>query len=151
MPMLRKAKQNDIPEILEVIRPFVEQQLILKKSREDIQERLRDYFVYDESGTIVACAALYPGWEELGEIRTVAVSQEAQKKGIGKELVLACIEEAQNLGLPKIFVLTSEKEFFAKLGFIEVDKHTLPQKIFKDCIGCPHFLDCDEIAMVMEL
>ena len=74
-----------------------------------------------------------------------------QKKGIGKKLVLACIEEAQQLGLPKIFALTYEKVFFANMGFAEVDKHTLPQKIFKDCIGCPHFLDCDEIAMVLEL
>ena len=149
--MLRKARQNDVNAILDIIEPYVKQGILLEKTRQEIVTRLRDYFVYEENDGLAGCAALFPGWDSLGEICTLAVTQEMQKKGIGKQLVQACIEDAKELGLPKIFTLTYEKEFFAGMGFRVEDKHSLPQKIFKDCIKCPHYLDCSEIAMVLKL
>ena len=149
--MIRKATFSDIPGILSLIQPFVEQDIILGKTREDIVERIRDYFVYEEEGRIMGCCALYPGWDSLGEIRTTVVSPDRKGRGIGRKLVEACIKDARELGIPKLFVLTYEVEFFRKMGFEVVDMHSLPQKIFRDCIMCKHFPDCDETAMVMEL
>lgn len=149
--MVRKAVISDVDGILSLIRPFVEKEVILNKTRQDVIERLRDYFIYETDDKITGCSALYPGWEELGEIRTTAVAENMQGKGIGKELVLACLEEAKSIGIPKIFVLTYETAFFKNLGFKEVDKNTLPHKIFKDCIKCKHFPDCDETAFEMKL
>jgi amino-acid N-acetyltransferase len=149
--MLRKARQSDVESILDIIEPFVKKGILLQKNRQDIVNRLRDYFVYEENDELTGCAALFPGWNSLGEICTLAVVEHMQKKGIGKQLVQACIEDAKELGLPKIFTLTYEKEFFAHLGFREEDKESLPQKIFKDCIKCPHYHECSEIAMVLTL
>ena len=149
--MLRKARISDAIEIVALMRPYVEKEIILKKSQEEIIERIRDFFVWEENNTLLGCAAFYPGWEGLGEIRSTAVSDQAQKKGIGTQLVQGCIDEAKQLGVPRIFALTYESAFFSKLGFTELDKHDLPQKIFKDCLRCSRFLDCDETAMVMDL
>ena len=149
--MLRKAKQNDVDKILDVIEPFVKKGILLEKTRQEIVNRLRDYFVYEENNEIAGCAALFPGWDSLGEICTLAVAEHMQKKGVGKQLVQACIEDAKELGLPKVFTLTYEKDFFARLGFKEEDKESLPQKIFKDCIKCLHYHDCSETAMVLKL
>lgn len=149
--MLRKARQNDIEAVLDIIDPYVNRGILLKKTRQDIVVRIRDFFVYEDENEIAGCAALFPGWDGLGEICTLAVRESMQKKGIGTGLVKACIEDGRDLGLPKIFTLTYEKDFFRGQGFQEIDKHTLPQKIFKDCIKCPHYLDCNETAMIMEL
>ena len=95
--------------------------------------------------------ALNISWEDLGEIRSLAVIGESQNRGLGSQLVETCLEEAVELGLSKVFVLTLIKDFFARLGFEEVHKSTLPHKIWADCIKCPRFPDCDEIAMILEL
>ena len=90
-------------------------------------------------------------WEDLGEIRSLAVVEESQKGGLGSKLVKACLSEAVALGLSRIFVLTLIKGFFARFGFKEVEKSLLPHKIWADCVKCPKFPDCDEIAMILEL
>jgi len=149
--MIRKARLDDIENILNTIEPYVTEGILLEKTQQDIVVRLRDFFIYEEDGRLSGCVALFPGWDALGEICTLAVDGSCTNKGIGTELVQACIQDARELGLPKIFALTYEKEFFSKFGFKEVDKHTLPQKIFKDCIKCPHYLDCRETAVVLEL
>ena len=149
--MIRKALVSDSEAILEIIKPYVESEIILPKTLEEISGRIRDYFVFEEEGTVQGCAALYPGWDSLGEIRTTAVREENKGKGIGRQLVEACIEDARELGLPKIFVLTYEVDFFEKMGFSVVEKETLPHKIFKDCIKCRHFFNCDETAMIKAL
>ncbi len=149
--MIRKALLTDAGGILELIRPYVEKQIILPKTKEEITTRIRDYFVSETGGELTGCAALFPGWENLGEIRTTAVREDMKGKGIGRELIEACIEDARGLALPKIFALTYEMGFFAKLGFTKVEKESLPHKIFKDCIKCRKFLHCDETAVVKNL
>ena len=136
--MIRKALVSDADAILEVIKPYVESEVILPKTLEEVAGRIRDYFVFEEDGAIEGCAALYPGWESLGEIRTTAVREEMKGKGIGKKLIEACLEDARDLGLPKIFVLTYEVDFFAKMGFTVVGdgflEANIPHHAMEKCV-----------------
>jgi amino-acid N-acetyltransferase len=102
-------------------------------------------------GSIVACGALQIGWGDLAEIKSLAVAESHQGRGFGRQLVLACLEEGRTLGLGRIFALTYKPGFFEKLGFQIVDKATLPHKVWTECIRCPKFPDCGEIAVVLDL
>ena len=152
--MLRKARIGDVKTIHRLINMSARKGEMLSRSLMDIYHSLRDFFVYydeDESLVIGVCA-MNIIWENLAEIRSVYVDQNYRKRGIGKQLVEACISEAITLELYRIFSLTDKKDFFAKLGFKEVDRSTLPQKIWSDCFRCPKYPDyCDEVAMVIEL
>ena len=152
--MLRKARIGDVKTIHRLINMSARKGEMLSRSLMDIYHSLRDFFVYydeDESLVIGVCA-MNIIWENLAEIRSVYVDQNYRKRGIGRQLVEACISEAITLELYRIFSLTDKKEFFAKLGFKEVDRSTLPQKIWSDCFRCPKYPDyCDEVAMVIEL
>jgi len=152
--MLRKARIGDVKTIHRLINLSARKGEMLSRSLMDIYNSLRDFFVYydeDESLVIGVCA-MNIIWENLAEIRSVYVDQNYRKKGIGRQLVEACISEAITLELYRIFSLTDKKEFFAKLGFKEVDRSTLPQKIWSDCFRCPKYPDyCDEVAMIIEL
>jgi len=112
---------------------------------------VREFFVYEDKDLIVGVCALHILWEDLAEIRSLAVAEEYQKQGIGKELVLSCLKEAEDLGIDRVFALTNSPEFFKKLGFEEVAKSELPQKVWADCIRCSKFPDCDEVAVLKDL
>ena len=90
-------------------------------------------------------------WEDLAEIRSLFVREELRGKGYGRVLVEGCLEDARALGIRRLFTLTYKTEFFSKMGFVEVGKDVLPQKIWADCIHCPKFPDCDEIAMQRDI
>jgi amino-acid N-acetyltransferase len=107
--------------------------------------------VWEEEGFIRGCCALHPAWEDLAEIRSLAVDNTFHKKGVGKKLVEYCINRATEFGIKNIFALTYKPEFFKKLGFDEISKDLLPKKIWSDCLKCPMFPDCDEIAMMKRL
>jgi len=124
---------------------------MLSRSLSELYESLRDFYVYADDGTLLGTAALHIVWDDLAEVRSVAVAEEAGRKGIGSQLVLACISEARQIGLKRIFCLTYKPDFFAKLGFRLVDKSELPQKVWGDCIKCVKFPDCDENAMILDL
>ena len=127
---------------------------MLSRSLMDIYGSLRDFYVYyDEEKELVAgVCAMNIIWENLAEIRSLCVEEDYRGRGIGRNLVEACISEAITLGLFKVFSLTYKKDLFAKLGFREVDRATLPEKIWSDCFRCSKYPDyCDETAMIMEL
>ena len=152
--MIRKALVNEVPEIKKLIEPFVKDGLMLPRSLHSIYTCVRDYWIFsdEKDQTLVnGCCALQVCWVDIAEIRTLAVKKECQGTGAGYALVKACISEATNLGLKKLFTLTYVPEFFKKLGFIEVDKATLPNKIWADCIHCPYFPDCRETALMYEI
>lgn len=150
--MIRKAILKDVQNIHKLISSFAKKEVMLPRSQNYIFENIRDFFVYEENGEIIACCALHIiGWEDLAEIKSLSVDEKYHKKGVGKELVLECIEEAKKIGVKKIFALTFVPEFFNKVGFNEIDKETLPHKIWSDCINCPSFPHCDEIAVVREI
>ncbi|MEJ5299478.1 MAG: N-acetyltransferase [Thermodesulforhabdaceae bacterium] len=148
---VRKAKIRDIKEIHSLLLPFASEGRLLPRSLSELYARMRDFFVAEKDGIIIGCGALKIIWDDLSEIASLAVKTEYQKKGVGRCLVEACLEEAKSLGLPRTFVLTYETAFFERLGFRIVDKSIFPQKIWVDCLKCPKFPNCDEVAMVKEI
>ncbi len=149
--LIRKAKMEDVPIVHELVNDYASRGEMLARSRSEIYEGLRDFFIAEEEGQILGCAALHINWEDLAEVRSLVVSETAQKRGIGKKLVEACIHEARDLGVSKVYALTYRPGFFEQLGFDQVPKETLPHKIWGDCLKCPQFPNCDEDAVLMEV
>ena len=149
--LIEKARIEDPPEILALVNEFASRQLMLVLSLNGVYESLRDFFVCREEGAIVGCAALKNSWQGLGEVRSLAVRDEAQGQGIGQALVESCLAEARALGMKRVFVLTYIPEFFQKFGFVLCPKEKLPHKVWADCLDCPKFPDCDEVALIKDL
>lgn len=149
--MLRKARLTDAKAIQKLAKVFADQGEMLPRSLIHIYENIRDFQVYEENGEIFGVCALHVSWENLAEVRTLAVSKNAQKTGVGKTLVQGCLKEAKELEIEKVFALTYKPDFFKKVGFREVDKSELPHKVWQDCLNCHKFPDCDEIAMMIEI
>lgn len=149
--MIRKARIGDVKDIQKLLMTFANRGDMLSRSLSELYESLRDFYVCEEEGKLLGAAALHIVWEDLAEVRSVAVSEEAGRKGIGSLLVQACIAEARQIGLNRIFCLTYKPDFFGKHGFRLVDKAELPHKVWGDCIKCPKFPDCDENAMILDL
>src|SRR3990172_12147399 len=121
---------------------------MIPRSINELYEHIRDFIVAEENGRITGVCALHVLWEDLAEVRSLAVRKEYQKMGVGKKLVKRCIVEAGTLGIKRVFVLTYQPLFFKKLGFVDIDKASLPQKIWGDCVRCPKFPECDEHALI---
>jgi len=134
-----------------LINTYAKQELMLARSFGELYECIRNFYVDEENGELVGCCALQVIWEDLAEILSLAVKPEYTKRSIGSKLLSACIEEGRTLGMSKVFTLTYLPEFFEKNGFKQIDKATLPHKIWSGCIKCPKFPDCDEIALVKKL
>jgi amino-acid N-acetyltransferase len=150
---IRKAKVNEVREIQKMLAIHAERGDLLPRSLSELFDNLRDIFIYldDNKPEIIGTCSMHICWEDLAEVRSLVVRSPFQGKGIGRKLVEACLAEALSLGLHRVFVLTYKVEFFRKLGFREVDKSTLPHKIWADCLKCVKFPDCDETAMIFEL
>ncbi|MBC7330397.1 N-acetyltransferase [bacterium] len=149
--ILRKAKINDVKKIYHLINHFAQKGEMLPRSQSEIYENMRDFFVVEENGDVVGCCALHILWDNLAEVKSLAVAEEHQGKGIGRMLVNACLNEARELGINKVFALTFKPAFFQKLGFRPIGKDDLPRKVWGECIKCPFFPDCKEEAMIIEL
>lgn len=152
--MIRKAVIRDVKPIHKLLSYYADQGLLLPRSLSELYDHLRDHFVIQDNqqqNSIIGVSALGICWEDLAEIRSLAVADDHQKKGLGSQLVATCLEEASSLGLKKVFTLSYVPGFFSRLGFKEVGKSVLPHKIWGDCLKCPKFPDCDETAMIIEL
>ena len=150
--MLRKAKISDVKHIHSLLNMFAQEGLLLPRSLSELYDSLRDFFVYcDEDKRILGCSALHICWEDLAEVRSLAVHPEYHQRGIGNRLVQACLEEARELEISRVFVLTYQEKFFSDIGFKKVDKSVLPHKVWGDCLKCPKFPNCDEIAMIINV
>lgn len=149
--MIRKARMSDVKGIQQLIAEYARKGDMLPRSLADIYENLRDYFVFEDGdGELVGSAAIHIMWEDLAEVRSLAVREGKMRRGVGTQLVESCISEAIVLGIGRVFALTYKPEFFEKLGFHIVDKAELPQKIWTDCLKCSKFPDCDEVALVAD-
>ena len=151
MRNVRKALISDAEKIQYLINEYAKQGLMLPRSINSIYENIRDFWVCEENGEVVGTCALTIFWSDLAEIRSLAVAPKHVRKGIGSSLVKKAIEEAKSLGINRVFTLTYQVEFFKKLGFKEIDKNSLPHKIWRDCINCVKFPNCDETAMEITL
>ncbi|MFZ2356212.1 MAG: N-acetyltransferase [Candidatus Omnitrophota bacterium] len=149
--MIRKARIEDIKQIQGLINFFACKDLMLARSLNELYENLRDFWVYEEAGKVVGCAALHISWDDLAEIKSLAVQKNMQSKGVGRQLISACIEEAKEIGAKRVFVLTYQLKYFQKLGFKRVKHDDLPHKIWAECINCPKFPNCQEIALLKNI
>jgi len=149
--VLEKAKMADVKAIYNLLTQYGGKGVLLPRPLSEIYDFLRDFFVCRRSGAVIGICALHICWENLAEIRSLAVEEEFQGRGVGSHLVQACLHEAMSFGITRVFTLTYQPEFFTRLGFAEVEKSSLPHKIWADCIRCPKYPDlCDEIAMLWE-
>ncbi|MHC4083873.1 MAG: N-acetyltransferase [Planctomycetota bacterium] len=145
---VRSAKISDAEAIYALINFYAERDRMLFRPLADIYENLQAFTVAELDGKVVGCCALQIIWSDLAEIKSLAVDESNTDRGVGKMLVVAAIEQAGQMGLPKIFALTLRPEFFEKLDFSVVEKDTLPMKVWSDCAKCPKQQNCDEIAVV---
>lgn len=151
--VLRKATMADVKPIHGLLMACANKRLLLPRSYNELYSHLRDFLVVEntEAAEMVGCCALAITWEGLAEVRSLAVIESAQGQGLGRRLVEACVSDAVTFGIYKVFALTYQVAFFRKLGFDEVSKDILPQKVWADCLKCPQFPECDEVAMMIEL
>jgi amino-acid N-acetyltransferase len=152
--MIRSARVGDVKTIHRMINAAAGKGEVLPRSLMDIYGSLRDFFICvdDEADMIVGICAMSIIWENLAEIRSLVVEEGYRRHGIGRVLVESCISEAIILQIYRIFALTYQKDFFARMGFHEVDRTTLSEKIWSDCFRCSKYPDfCDEVAMVVDL
>ena len=147
---MEKATIKDAPQIHKLVNYFAQKGDMLPRALSEIYENTRDYFVVREKDRVVACAALHIYWSDLAELRAVTVSEDIQNQGIGAYFVQACLGEAKELGIPKVFCLTYKPDFFEKLGFKRVDSMELPRKVWAECYTCPKFPNCDEVALIYQ-
>lgn len=148
---IEKATMAEAPQIQELVSSFSAIGEMLPRPLAEIYEHLRDFFVVREAQRVVACAALHIMWEDLAEIRSLAVVQNNQEQGMGLMLVNACLEEARRLRIRTVFALTQQPAFFEKAGFHQADMMSLPRKVWGECFRCPKFPNCDEIALTIDL
>jgi amino-acid N-acetyltransferase len=149
--MIRKAQLKDIKQIQALVNFFAKQNLMLPRSLNELYENLRDFWVCEDKKQIIGCVALHVSWEDLAEIKSLAVKKNRQHKGIGNQLINTCIDEAKELGIKRIFALTFRPEFFKKFGFTKTKHSNLPHKIWAECINCHKFPNCQEIALVKKI
>lgn len=148
---IRKAKIQDVTSIYKLLEYFSNKELLLLRSLAELYDNVRDFFVAEEEEEIIGCCSLHSCWEDLGEIRSLAIEEKWQGKGIAPKLVDLCFKEASQLGLKRIFVLTYVPDFFKSLGFKEIPKEKLPHKVWTECITCPKFPNCGEIALIKDI
>ena len=149
--MIRKAEIKDIKHIHNLIDTFAKQDLMLPRSLNELYDNIRDFWIFEENKKIIGCSALHICWQDLAEIKSLAVETKRQGKSIGTQLVIMCIEEAKKLGAKKLFALTYRPKFFRKFGFRRIKHSDLPHKVWAECINCPKFPGCQEIALLKTL
>jgi amino-acid N-acetyltransferase len=143
-----RAKVSDATSMHQMISHFADKGEILPRALSEIYEDIRDYFVVRKGNQVIACAALHVTWVDLAEIRSLAVDEKEQNQQIGSLLIQACLKEAKELGIPRVFCLVRKPAFFEKHGFKLIDKMELPQKVWAECYRCPKFPNCDEVALI---
>jgi amino-acid N-acetyltransferase len=146
-----RARVTDANSMHRLISHFADKGEMLPRALSEIYDGIRDYFVVRKGGRVIACAALQVTWADLAEIRSLAVDKEEQNQRIGSLLIQACLNDAKELGIPRVFCLVRKPAFFEKHGFELVDKKELPQKVWAECYRCPKFPDCDEVALICHL
>jgi amino-acid N-acetyltransferase len=149
--VIRKATVRDVPTMARIINGYASQGQMLPKSHHQLYQDIRDFVVATSGEEIVGCGALHVVWEDLAEIRSLAVVEPWQGKDVGRLMVQRLLDEARSLGLPQVFALTYHQGFFERLGFGVVPRESLPHKIWGDCLNCVKFPNCDEIALVLNL
>jgi amino-acid N-acetyltransferase len=146
---IRSARVGDVPGIYEQVRVFADRQLMIRRSMAELYESIREFLVaVDSENRVVGCVALHVFWEDLAEVRCMAVAEQVQGLGVGRRLMEACWESARELEVKSVFALTNAVGFFERCGYHQIDKSELPQRIWNECVRCPAFPICTEVALI---
>lgn len=151
--MIRKAVLDDVKSIHSLLQIYSAKGELLGRPLSKLYDDLRDFWIFEdpEEKKLVGCCALQFCWEDLAEIRSLAVHPDYTGKGIGSALTERAIQEAVYFKIKDLFTLTYRTGFFKRFDFSVVDKNLLPLKIWADCITCVRFPNCDETAMMKKL
>ncbi len=150
--IIAPARLQDVPGMQALIKKFADRNDMLHRALSELYENLRDYYVARIGDRVVGCAAIHLVWEDLAELKGMAVDEDVQGLGVGKMLAEACLRDAAEFGIRKVFTLTLKPGFFEKVGFQMTDIAGLPQKVWGECYRCPKYrTSCDEIAMTLDL
>jgi amino-acid N-acetyltransferase len=163
--VIQKARIRDVEEILELVNTFAAMNLMLPRGPQYLYENIRDFIiacdsnvpVYSDRETrevlqlIVACGSLHVLWEDIAEIRALAIHPDYQHLGLGSKLVEYMKEEAKQLGIRRLYTFTLTEDFFKTVGFRPQDRSELPPKVWGECSRCPKYFNCDEVGMVLDL
>lgn len=148
---IQPATLDDMDQVHALITPFADRNEMLHRPKSELYENVRDYFVVKDQGRVIACGSVHVVWKDLAEIKAVAVAEEYQSQGWGKRIIAHCMEAARHMGIATVFVLTHKTTYYEQLGFETIDVMKLPRKVWGECLRCPKFPTCDEIAMVYHL
>jgi amino-acid N-acetyltransferase len=151
---IRKARISDVQELLGLVNDFASQNLMLPRGPQYLYENIRDFVVIEDdsrAGKIVACGSLHVLWDDMAEVRSMAIHPDYQKRGLGRRLLEFLKQEAAQLGVKQVFTFTLSEEFFARFGFTRKLRDELPPKVWGECSRCPKYFKCDEVGMVLEI
>ena len=148
---IRPAKVQDVKQMQKIIEFYADNKEMLHRSLNSIYENIQEYVVVEKKGKIIACGALHVSWEDLAEIKALAVLKEYARQGIGRKIVKTLEKNALALGIYSTFALSFKPEFFKKLGYEIISREVLPQKIWSECINCHLFPDCGEVPLIKDL
>ena len=148
---IRPAQHEDVDTIVRIIGGYASQGLMLPRSHSGLSAALPEYVVADVDGRVVGCGGLQQYSNDSAEIYGLATASENSPAGTGRALVQALIDKARTENIGKVFAMTLAPGFFEKLGFHTVAHADVPLKVWKDCVACPKFGNCDEIAMMLDL
>ena len=149
---IRPAKTADAQAICDLVNYYAERGLMLHRSLESVYDSLREFHVAEDAGgRLVGCVAVDVFWADLAEVKSLVVATDSRGAGVGPALLQAAIEDARALGVRRLFALTYETAFFEKRGFAVIDRDTLPEKVWRECLSCPKADACDEVAMMLHL
>ena len=148
---LRRATLEDVPGIARIMAEFVAQGVLLPRPVGELYQCIREFVIAERDGEVVACAALRVLWDDVGEVRTLAVRPDQHGRGLGGALVQCLVADARAMNLPRVIALTREVPFFERCGFVVVPRESLPRKVWTDCVRCPKRHACDEVAVTLDL
>lgn len=148
---IRRAHLTDAERILDLVNTLAGDQVMLPRSPASVVENIRDFSVAEVDGEFAGCGALAVIWTDIAEVRSIAIDPAHQKLGLGTRLAERLLAEAEELGIARVMAFTYVPGFFEKLGFEVVEHASLPHKVFNDCLNCPKFNKCDEVAVLRVL
>ena len=148
---IRKAELQDVPALFKLISRYVLKRILLPRPLTNLYEDVWEFTVAEENGKLLGCGALKFYNQELAEMRSLCVDEQLKSKGVGRKLTEALLDEAERYGLKTVFALTVVPAFFEKLGFQKAPRERFPVKVYEDCLGCPKYSCCDEVAVSYEL
>jgi amino-acid N-acetyltransferase len=148
---IRHAKVKDAKAIHALINSHAQKREMLARPLSEIYENIQEFTVAEEKGKVIGCGALHVSWEDLAEVKALAVNERYQRKGIGAKIVAQCHKNSKKLGVTKVFALTFKPKFFVKLGYKKISRNKLPHKVWGECIRCPFFPDCGEVPLLKNL